>query len=140
MQEVNQGMSAQLAQKMKTLAHSNAMCATRCLPAKGPLALTSVRTQCSRISPGWNGCCLKIRSKIQKILKTLKMIKLIKIFKRSSDNGNKISLMFYQILATSISSVSMESCQDSSDGSTKLTLACQSRNIQLSECFICESK
>src|SRR5699024_10864463 len=143
MQEVNQETSAQrkrLALKMKTLAHSSAMCATKCLPAKGPLALILVHTQYNRILPGWNGCCLKIGTKIQKILKTLKMIKLIKNFKRKSDNGNKISLIFFLELATSISSVSMKPFQDSSNGSTKLTLACPSRSIQLSVCIICASK
>src|SRR5699024_3711407 len=73
-------------------------------------------------------------------LKILKRIKLIKIFKRKSESGKKISLMFFLTLATSTSSVSMDLCQDSSNGFTKLTLAWQFLNIQLSECFICESK
>src|SRR5699024_11860210 len=40
---------------IKSLAHLRAKCAKKCLPIKGPLALTFVRTQCNRILPDWNG-------------------------------------------------------------------------------------
>src|SRR5699024_11100405 len=74
----------QVLQEIKTikpLAHLRAKCAKKCLPTKGPLALTFVRTQCNRILPGWNGYCHKI--KMKKTLKILKTTKLMKIFKRN---------------------------------------------------------